>query len=66
MNPCNNCGADTRICIDCDIYNGYITTRKIEQLKDEIQFRIDNMGVGTKRSAYMDFLELIDEYCKET
>ena len=36
--PCQNCGCDTRVCNDCDFYNGkYIEKSVIDDIKAEIE-----------------------------
>ena len=36
--PCNNCGADFRVCTECDFHNGkYIEKSVIEDIKADIE-----------------------------
>lgn len=40
--PCNNCGADLRVCKDCEIYNGYIAVPKDVTNGDMIEIMFPN------------------------
>ena len=70
--PCENCGSDLRVCVDCDLYNGkYIeipdNATNGDMIKAmfptaEVYNDVKESKIVTLRIVCEDFVEYIDFY----
>ena len=62
--PCNNCGADFRVCAECDFHNGkYIEKSVIDDIKAEIEQTVNEEADEEKWSRGLHYaLKIIDKH----
>ena len=63
--PCSNCGADFKVCIECDFHNGkYIEKSVLDDIKAEITDEMNFCAKTSKytRSGFDTALNIIDKH----
>jgi len=63
--PCNNCGADFRVCTECDFHNGkYIEKSVIEDIRAEIEAQKGKWDDTSSDTCFDIVLQIIDRHMK--